>query len=487
MLARLARIVGDALGAIRLADILDIVVVAAFVYATIAWVRRARSRFVLLGFATLVAVYFVARLLDMYLTLFLFQAGITVALLALVVIFQEEIRRAFERIATGGLLRSVRQSSHAHREIVDPIVEAAKLLSQARTGALIVLRGKEPLERHTTGGVLLEGRLSTQLLCSIFDPGSPGHDGAVVIEDGLVSRFGIHLPLSTRIKEGAPLGTRHTAALGLSERSDALIVVISEERGTISVARAGILRELGSLAELKQILSDFLAETAPTPGARGWRRLFAPDLGAKVVSLLIAVLAWLLVFGQQTETIARTFDVPIVYRDIPEGWLLDDPDPLSAHVTISGRSRAFGSIDAGALRLSIDATNIKPGRQVIKLTPAHLDIPQGLTVHEIDPGSASVTAHQTIAKNLPVRPDPVGRLPAGLVLKNVSARPAQLRVMVANKSQGSVNELHTEPIDLSEVRATSVLPRAVILPRGSRLARGEPSEVQVTLAVEPGP
>jgi len=484
MLSTLPQLVKDVLGAIRIADVIDVVVVSMLTYTAITWVRKARSRFVFLGFAALVGLYFVARLLDMYLTLFLFQAGITIALLALVVIFQEEIRRAFERIATSDLLRPGRATPAKSLVIVDTLVEATSGMARTKTGALIALRGKEPLERHTTGGIPLGGRLSEPLLYSIFDPSSAGHDGAIVIENGLISRFAVHLPLSTRIKADTRFGTRHTAALGLSERSDALVVVVSEERGKISIAEAGELEQLDSTAELKQRIAEFLAKTAPQERSSIWQRIFAHNLGLKALSLGLAVVAWLLVFGQQAETVARTFSVPIVYRDVPDGWLLDEPEPLETRVTLSGSSRAFALIDAGAVRISIDGTSIKPGHQSVKITASHLRLPAGLTVHEIDPESVSFNAYQTVPTEIAVKPQLVGQLARGLLFKSVRSDPAKLRVMVGPADRDRLTSLRTEPLSLTEVQGTSTHTLGVIVPRGSRLARGEPTEVQVTLDVE---
>ncbi|HMJ11880.1 MAG TPA: diadenylate cyclase [Polyangiaceae bacterium] len=486
MFSALAGILEDVFGGVRLADIIDVIVVSVFTYAVIAWVRRARSRFVLLGFATLVALYFVARLLDMYLTLFLFQAGITVALLALVVIFQEEIRRAFERIATSGLLRAGRAPAETPSGSLDLIIEAASSLARARTGALIVLRGKEPLERHTSGGISLDGALSEALLFSIFDPSSAGHDGAVIIEKGRLTRFAVHLPLSTRVKDGARFGTRHTAALGLSERSDALVIAVSEERGVMSVARAGVLEETNA-SELKGRLLDFMSEVVPARRMSVWQRLFARDLGTKALAVALAILAWLLVFGQQRETVARTYDVPVVYRAVPDGWLLDDPDPPLARVTISGKSRSFELVTPTRLRLSVDASSIEAGRQTVNLTPRALGLPSGLTVHEIEPESVTFRAYRLSPKELPVRAELSGRLPSNLVLQNVEVSPDRIRLMVRSSTAERTQALRTEPIDLSAITASSSLTRGIVVPHGSRLARGEPTEVQVQVTVTPKP
>src|SRR5699024_10925097 len=126
--------------------------------------------------------------------------------------------------------------------------------------ALIVLKGKEEWDRHITGGVELQGQVSLPLLFSIFDPKTAGHDGALLIENGLITKFGTHLPLSTHLHKISRGATRHAAALGLSERCDALVIVVSEERGVISVARQGQLIELDASSDLKSHLTEFWAE-----------------------------------------------------------------------------------------------------------------------------------------------------------------------------------------------------------------------------------
>src|SRR5688572_31741394 len=142
----------DLLPRIRFADLADILVVATLVYGAIRWFKTARSRFVITGFVALAVLYGIARLLRMQLTLFLFQVGFTVALVAMVVIFQEEIRRAFERVGSSRLLPAARNTPGS-RELITAIVSTSAAMSANRIGALIVLRGKEPLERHVTGGV----------------------------------------------------------------------------------------------------------------------------------------------------------------------------------------------------------------------------------------------------------------------------------------------------------------------------------------------
>jgi diadenylate cyclase len=137
---------------LRLADVLDVLVMSVLIYAAISWLRGAQSRFVVRGIGGLVALYFVARLLGMQLTLFVFQAVLTVAVVALVIIFQEDIRRGFERIAVRARL-GARKAGAPEETTVRTVVRAVARLAAERTGALIVFKGREPLERHLSGGV----------------------------------------------------------------------------------------------------------------------------------------------------------------------------------------------------------------------------------------------------------------------------------------------------------------------------------------------
>ncbi len=227
------------LPALRWVDLLDIGIVASLVYAVILWLRRSQASLVALGLALLCGVYLAARLLDLQLTTLAFQSLFAVSILVGVIIFQEEIRQAFEEFAGWALGRQ--REAQPRLDTREILVEWIFELARQRRGALIVLRGRHLLDRHLQGGTELDGRLSGALLASLFDPHSAGHDGAVIVDNRRVTRFGVHLPLARKAQVAVGLGTRHRAALGLVERTDALALVVSEERGEISAARNGQL------------------------------------------------------------------------------------------------------------------------------------------------------------------------------------------------------------------------------------------------------
>ena len=193
---------------------------------------------------------------------------------------------------------------------------------------MIVLEGDDELDRHLHGGIPLAGRISRPLLDSIFDPHSAGHDGAVVIRDGMVERFAAHLPISNNRVEIGQHGTRHAAALGISEQCDSLTIVVSEERGTVSVTADGRLRRIPTPADLKGRLEQFLAAKFPVQTEVFWKKYLAHHWPLKAIAVVLAVAAWF-VFAYNPGTIHNTFRrSPIEYRNVAPGLVLGENAPL---------------------------------------------------------------------------------------------------------------------------------------------------------------
>ena len=286
----------EALRGFGVSDALDVAIIAGLLYAGISWLRRSQAALVALGMALLGLLYLGARLLELHVTTWVFHGFFAAAALVLVVIFQEELRQAFEELAAFAMGR---------REDYRPRLDAAELLARSlgtlareKIGALVVLAGRQKLERHLHGGEELGGRVSAALLESLFDPHSPGHDGAVVIEDRVVKRFAAHLPLARGSGLPHGLGTRHSAALGLSERTDALCLVVSEERGVISAARDGALREVQSPEELERLVASFYRERRALRSARPSLQTFLRGHRLeKAAAVILALGLWLIVTG----------------------------------------------------------------------------------------------------------------------------------------------------------------------------------------------
>jgi uncharacterized protein (TIGR00159 family) len=372
---------------IRLQDVIDILLVTTLVYTTIVLVRRTQAGFVAIGILILGGLYSAASALDLRLTAWIFQGFFAVFLVIIVVIFQEELRQLFERIAVWGLRR--RSTSRTSSDAADVLIACVADFARDRIGALIVLPGEQPLDRHMQGGIALNGAISLPLLKSLFDPHSPGHDGAVVVERDRIERFAAHLPLSKDFTQLAGMGTRHAAALGLAERSDALCIVVSEERGQIAVARNGRLRVLTNPQELGAILQEFARTQQRTRGARFWPQLLRENWVEKLASLALVLTLWYLYVPGSRPTVF-TYDIPVKVINVPRGYETEEINPPLVTVSFVGTRRAFYLFDPKNLEITVDAAQVKPGRHVFALSDQNVRYPKELTLERLRPSKVRV-------------------------------------------------------------------------------------------------
>jgi diadenylate cyclase len=299
----------------RLADLFDIVIISVILYFILTWIKQRASRSAVIALISVVLLYTCARVFSMYLTSMLFQAGLTAALVALVLIFQNDLRMAIEHLSSWGSYRS-KHSLVASSKTIDSLVEASVNLARDRIGALVVIKGRDSLDRHLSGGIALSGRLSVPLLYSIFHPSTPSHDGAVIIEADRIEYFGVRLPLSHNSLEVGSAGTRHTAGLGMSERSDALVIIVSEERGIINIAENGRLDQVAP-DKFRTRLEHFYRTIFPDPVKNKRHTWITGNLPLKLASLGFAGLFWMML-AFKIDTINRTFTIPVECRNIPE-------------------------------------------------------------------------------------------------------------------------------------------------------------------------
>ena len=239
-------------------DVLDILLLAAVFYYVVVFIRDRRARTLLVGLVALASVYFLTWLLDLRAAYTLFHALFNVYVIFIVVIFQYDLRDALDKIGTH-VLRLHRFGSQAHNvanitSTVGILSEAACELSKEKCGALIVVERSTKLGDYIKTGVELDAMLSCELLGNLFFNRSPLHDGAVIIRNGKVCAAGCILPSSKSSDMSKDMGTRHRAAVGISEQSDAVVIVVSEETGTISIANNGALKRGYNSGTLKDDL-----------------------------------------------------------------------------------------------------------------------------------------------------------------------------------------------------------------------------------------
>ena len=259
-----------------ISDILDILIVAYIIYKIIFWIKETRAWVLFKGILVIFALAAVAMLLKLNTILWILSNTISVGIIAVIVVFQPELRKSLEQLGKGKFFTAFARSSEetddkAAQRTVDEIVKAAEKMGSVKTGALILIEQKVPLGDFERTGIPVDAIVSSQLLINIFEHNTPLHDGAVIVRRNRVAAATCFLPLTDSNEVSMELGTRHRAAIGASEVSDAYVIVVSEETGAISLARGGVLYRDLSPEQLKNMISQPRKEGSKKTFATIWK------------------------------------------------------------------------------------------------------------------------------------------------------------------------------------------------------------------------
>ncbi len=468
---------------VRIQDVLDIVIISVMIFGLLTWFKTRASRFVLIGITFLGCIYVASRFFQLYLTTLVLQSFFAILLFVLVVIFQEDLRSFFERLAMLGNIHKKLQPLSAWEETAKIIAESAVNLAKKNIGALIVLQGDDPLDRHISGGTTLDGIVSEPLLASIFDPNSAGHDGAVIINEDRIIMFGCHLPLSMNTEKYGNLGLRHTAALGMAERSDALCIVVSEERGTISLAQQEEMTEVPNASVLHETLEKFYLRNAPAKKSSLFITWLKENTWEKIIAVVLAFILWI-GFGYQRDILRRDFIVPIDYKNAPVNWKIDEPQVAEVKVILQGPAQAFQLFDERSLKLSLDLSGLAEKKREYILSKDMLNAPSSLSVAEIAPARIRVYASRLLTYTLPVNVSVRNSPPRNLSLQKITISPSTVKVFVDPRLHPDQIRIETEPIDLQEITATTTVSTKVVLPVGVSFPDGKSPSIHATIKVK---
>jgi uncharacterized protein (TIGR00159 family) len=376
---------------IGIGDVVDVFFMSILIYFLITWFKRTRAASVLTGIIITGFVYLLATLFGLRLTASVLQGFFAVILLALVIIFHEEIRRFFEQIAEWGILRQKpgEKSIRNTGDDVEVIVRTAMDFAREKIGALIVIQGKNMLGGSVNGGIFLDGRISEEILKSIFDVNSVGHDGAVILEGNKIVQFGAHLPLSKNFRALGHTGTRHAAALGITESTDALCIVVSEERGTVSVARHGQQKELKDGTALNAAIVRFHDEINPKKEQTSLFGLLKKNAREKIIAVCLSMLLWFVqVYGSGVTY--KTVDVPVRHAELPAGISITEMDPKTISVTFSGSRRKLYFMGRDQVKLTLNTLNLTGSSKSIRIKASDLVFPENLKIENIDPHKVDI-------------------------------------------------------------------------------------------------
>ncbi len=427
---------------VRIQDLADILIMTFLLYQLYSWFKKTRAIQVLLGLGVVCAIYFATRFLDLYMTSWILQQLSTVLIILIIVVFQAEIRQALYRFS---LLQNFfdpqEKVQHSHFQLIS---ETLFKFAGQRTGALLAFKRNESLVDLMLNGVRLDCEITPQILEAIFCEGTPLHDGAVLIRDGRIELASCHLPLSTNPDVPQNLGTRHRAALGLTERSDAIVLVVSEERGEVSLAESGELFPMSDPVMLAAALDQRICQVREKVSLTLRQKLFSNML-PKTALLLVVTAFWALITVRQGQI--ATLTVPIRLHGVSDNLIVVKNVPEEIEVQL----KTFSSLTPPPAKLDIsaavDLSGLREGQSTVRIKNSDFTLPAGMVVTSINPTTIKVTTEKKVRKSVPVKVLLNGMLPPGLAGYSLIPDPATVDVEGPAGQVSQVDYISTEEID----------------------------------------
>jgi uncharacterized protein (TIGR00159 family) len=369
---------------LRIQDVLDILFLTFVAYHLYLWFHGTKAFKALVGLLILGIVYTLARYWGLFLTTWAFQILWQVLVILLIILFQSEIRQALERVNPLLIIGLRKIASPA--EWIPGFTKAIFALAKQKIGALVIIERRDMVGELVAESQSLDGEPSPELLMSIFQKESPLHDGAMLIRGSRVAQVACYLPLSSA--EGLPKewGTRHRAALGLSERCDAWVVVVSEERGEVSLAREGKIIPVDSPEKFSQLILE--ATTLLVPSKTNWRErvhwLFIHRWRAKIGTLALVTLFWLMLAGQQDFEVSLS--VPLRIKNLPDKMEVLEPVNPKVQITVRGLRKDASILSENNVQAGVDLSLARLGRRTFAITRDYIVLPNDrIQIAKIEP------------------------------------------------------------------------------------------------------
>ena len=464
---------------IRWQDIVDILLVSYIVFRLYILLRGTTVFRVLIGIALLWLSHRIALFLGLIVTSWAMQGIMAVAALIIIVVFRNEIRSVLQAKNVRALLWGL-----GRKEVntpVDIIAESVYELARSHTGALIVLPGMEDVKEVIHSGIPWGGAVSKEMILSIFWHDNPVHDGAALIQGDRVEEVGVILPLSHRKDLPSSYGTRHRAAAGLAEKTDALIIVVSEERGEVAVAQGSRMRTI----KQKDHFTRVLREHTEVPGqSKGYLKRQRLELGiAALASVLFITGVWFS-FARGWDTLT-TLEVPLGFINRDSGMEIVNTSANNVRLELSGSSTLMRSLRPEQVNVRIDLSKASIGANTVPITKESIALPPGISLKKAEPTAVNVTLDTVLTKEVPVQVDWVGAVSEDLLITEVRIEPEMIEIIGGKEVLESVATIYTEPVSLDNLKdngATTV--RLALSPASLRIASGSKDKVTVEYVVK---
>ena len=464
---------------LRWQDIIDISLVSYILFRFYVLFRGTNAFRVLIGMTILWFFQQVAVSMGLIVTSWVFQGVVTLGAFIIIVIFRNEIRTVL-------LARNLKYifwgvSSKTVTGTIEIIVQSIQDLTRRNCGALIVLPGKEDLEDVIQKGISWEGEISKEMILSIFWPDNPVHDGAAIIQGDQITQVSAILPLSRRDDLPSYYGTRHRAALGLAESTDALTIAVSEERGDVVVAQDSRLIPIRQKRRLEQVLQQHLGVAAKRSREVIKERLML--ITAALFSIIFVAGVWFSV-SKGVDTLA-TIEIPVVYMNRDPAMEIVKTSGNTVSLELEGSGALIKSIKPDQIQVRLDLSKSKSGLNSFTITRESISLPPGIILKGVTPPVVDVDLDVLITKKLPVQIDWVGKLPDNLILKKASVRPKTVEIIGGKRMLEKMSTIYTEKVPLNNLETEgNITANLALNPASLKIAPDSKEKVTITYSTE---
>ena len=463
------------ISSLRWQDIVDISLVSYILFRFYVLFRGTNAFRVLIGMTMLWFFQQVAVSMGLIVTSWVVQGIVALGAFIIIVIFRNEIRSVLQASRLKAILWDI--SSKAVISTIEIIVQSVYDMGLRKCGALIVFPGKDDVAEVVQSGIPWKGEISKEMILSVFWPDNPVHDGAAIIQGDQIIQVSAILPLSRRDDLPTYYGTRHRAALGLAEATDALIIAVSEERGDVVVARGGTLKVVKQKRKLEQILRQHKG-VASQKG----RELIKEKLmvaAAALFSVIFITGVWFSV-SRGGDTLL-TFESPVVYLNRDPSMEIVQTSVNTVSLELEGSGALIKSIKPDQVQVKLDLTQSKVGPNSFSITRESISLPPGIVLKAVTPTVVEVALDVLIKKEMPVQIDWVGRLPDHFILTETEVEPETVTVIGGKRILENISTLYTEKIPLNNLKVKGTITANLALtPASLKIAPDSKEKVTIT-------
>jgi diadenylate cyclase len=459
---------------LRWQDIVDIGLVSYILFRFYVLFRGTNVFRVLIGMALLWFFQQIALSMGLIVTSWVVQGIVALATLIIIVIFRNEIRSALQArklksIFWGGTSKAVSPT-------IESLTQSVFDMAQRKCGALIVCPGKEDLDEVIHSGIPWKGEISNEMIQSIFWPDNPVHDGAAIIQGNLITQVGAILPLSHRSDLPTYYGTRHRAALGLSEETDALVIAVSGERGDVAVAKNSQLKAIHQKWQLEQQLREHLGVALKK--GRESLRVKLEFISAALFSIVFITGVWFSV-SRGVDTLV-SLQIPIEYTSRNPAMEIVSTSVNTVSLELSGSGALIKSVKPDQVAVRLNLSNAKDGLNTFTITREDVSLPPGVFLKEVSPAVVDVNLDVLIKKELPIQIDWTGHLPDHFILVGASVEPATVEIIGGKRMLENMATIYTEKVPLDNLDLEGTISAKLALnPASLKIAPGSKERVTI--------